>query len=109
MESNKIIKITLSLITLALWIIVLQNARIIKPVSKDIVLVGNTVDINGSVEVENTVDINGSVEVENTVDVNLDQVVGYQLVTTQRGMHIGVSSTENTVIPVDWGEIGITR
>ena len=90
---DKFVKMILISIAISLWVIVLQNFGILKPVSKSQVIVANTVDVSGSVSVDNT------------VDVNLDQVVGYDLVASQTGMYIGVNSTENTVIPIHWGTI----
>jgi hypothetical protein len=103
--NDKFGKVIAILITISLWVIVLQNFGILKPVSKSQVIVLNTVDIQGSVNVDNTVDVSGYVSVDNTVDVNLDQVVGYALVASEKGMYIGVNSTENTVIPIHWGAV----
>ncbi len=109
MNSRKLSNILLIFTVIALWIIVLQNANIILPISKEVVIIGNTVKVQGKVDVDNTVDIAGSVTIDNTVDVNLKEVVGYELVTSKNGMYIGVSSTENTIIPIHWGDISISR
>src|SRR3990172_2221576 len=103
MNSRKLSNILLIFTVIALWIIVLQNANIIPPISKEVVIIGNTVRVQGRVDVDNTVDIAGSVTIDNTVDVNLKEVVGDELVTSKNGMYIGVSSTENTIIPIHWG------
>ena len=91
------------LLVLGVWAIVLQNSGLIPPVSAPKVDVANTIRVRGSVDVDNTVDVRGS------VDVNLSEVVGHSLVSSQRGMYIGVNSTENTIIPIHWGEITISR
>ncbi len=101
------------LLVIGVWAVVLQNSGLIPPVSTPKVDVANTVQVRGSVDVDNTV----SVDVDNTVtvdtngpiDVNLAKVVGYSLVSSRQGMYIGVSSTDNTVIPIHWGEITISR
>lgn len=96
---DKFTKIILISIAISLWIIVLQNFGIIDPIKRNYVYIGNTLDVSGNVDVSGTVDIG------NTVDINLSEVVGYPLVTSKRGMFIGVNSTENTVIPIHWGSI----
>jgi hypothetical protein len=109
MASRKPLLFLLALATIALWIIVLQNARIIPPLKKEVVFIGNVVEVEGEVDVNNKVDIDGTVTIDNTVDVNLKEVVGNEMVCSERGMYVGVSSTENTVIPIHWGEISIAR
>ncbi len=101
MGESKTLTMLVFAITIALWILVLQNAGIIEPLNRAEVVVANTVDVWGSV------DVSGTVEVDNTVDVNLAEVVGSRLVKSKRGMYIGVSSTKNTVIPIHWGEVSI--
>ena len=77
--------------------------------------IGNTVGVQGTVnigkpvEIGNTVDVRGSVDVDNTLDINLAAVVGSRLVTSERGMFIGVSSTDNKIIPINWGSIDASR
>ena len=99
---NDLIRRTLPLylIVIGILVIALQNAGIISPHNPPKIVVTK---VFGSVEVEGTVDVG------NTVDVNLAAVVGTTLVQTQNGMQIGVNSTQNTVIPINWGEIEITR
>ena len=60
-------------------------------------------------EISGRVEIDGPVEIESpqAIDVNLSQVVGRNLVESKSGMFIGVSSTSNTVIPINWGEVSI--
>ena len=84
-------------------VIALQNAGIVVPYRQRTtpVSIADSVDV----EVGNTV----AVDVNNTVDVNLSEVVGAELVQSQTGMFIGVSSTKNTIIPINWGEISISR
>lgn len=97
MKHEKAILLLVSLLVIGIWMIVLQNTGLIPPI------------FIHKVDVVNTVDVSGSVDVDNTVDVNLAEVVGHSLLSSKRGMYIGVSSTENTVIPINWGEIAISR
>jgi multidrug efflux pump subunit AcrA (membrane-fusion protein) len=102
-------KLPLYLIAVGVAIIALQNAGIIRPLRTPYVAVAGSVAVTGSVDIDNTVDVTGSVDINNTVDVNLAEVVGTMLVQSKDGMAIGVSSTANTVIPISWGEISISR
>jgi len=95
----KFLKVIFISIAVSLWVIVLQNFGILKHVLKKQVTIANTVDVTGSI------DVSGYVSVDNTVDVNLDKVVGYDLISSKKGMYIGVRSTENTIIPIHWGTI----
>jgi hypothetical protein len=98
------LKIVLNLIlTIGVWVLVLQFAGIIPQHKIPLVRV------MGNVSVINTVGVTGSVDVDNTIDVNLSEVVGYGLVCSQQGMYIGVNSTKNTIIPIHWGEISVSR
>ncbi len=97
MKHEKALLLLVSLLVIGVWMIVLQNTGLIPPISMH------------KVNVVNTVDVSGSIDVDNTVDVNLAEVVGHGLVSSERGMYIGVSSTENTIIPINWGEIVISR
>jgi hypothetical protein len=90
----------LYLIAVGIIIIVLQNAGIIQPLHE------NTVTVR---KIEQTVDVSGRVDVSGDVDANISSVAGRYLVSSKAGMYIGVSSTENTVIPIHWGEISISR
>ena len=65
-------------------------------------------DVRMEVDVEN-ISQPVWVTLSDTVDVNLSEVVGRQLVESERGMYIGVNSVENTVIPINWGEVSIGR
>ena len=111
MKHEKVLLFLISLLIVGVWVIAFQNAGLISPVSTP------TVRVIGSVDVDNTVRVRGSVDVDNTVsidtfgalDVNIAEVVGHNLVSSKKGMYIGVSSTENTIIPINWGEIGISR
>jgi hypothetical protein len=69
------------LIALGVWLLVLQNAGLIPSVK--------------------------TVHAQGVMDVNIHSVVGRQLVESKKGMHIGVSSTGDTIIPVHWGEITV--
>jgi hypothetical protein len=109
MKYEKAFLVLVFFLVTGVWAIVLQNFGFIPPISKPRVNVDNTVDIRGSVDVDNTVDIRGSVDVDNTVDINVAEVVGYGLVCSKLGMHIGVNSTSNTIIPINWGEVSIGR
>ncbi len=94
------ITLPLYLISIGVAVIALQNAGVIPPHEQQKVVV---TDIGAAVEVR------GNVDVDNTVDVNLSQVVGHDLVESKNGMYIGVNSTQNTVIPINWGEVSIAR
>lgn len=68
-------KTLLWIIAIGVWLIVLQNLGII-PIEYRVAIpntidtyVVNTVDVQGSVDVENTVDVIGTVDVDNTVRV----------------------------------------
>lgn len=90
----------LYLIAVGIIIIVLQNAGIIRPLHE------NTVAVS---KIEKTVNVSGSVDVSGDVDANISSVAGHYLISSKTGMYIGVRSTENTVIPIHWGEISISR
>lgn len=90
----------LYLIAVGIFIIILQNAGVIRPLHE------NTVAVS---KIEQTVDVSGSVDISGDVDANISSVAGHGLVSSKTGMFIGVSSTENTVIPIHWGEISIAR
>jgi hypothetical protein len=92
------------------WVLVLQNAGVIPALRPQSVKVDGAVIVSGEVDVGNTVQIEGTVNVDNissTVDVNFAQVVGRDLVESERGMFIGVSSNDDRVIPVHWGEVSV--
>jgi hypothetical protein len=111
----------LYLIAIAVSVIALQNAGIIPSVKAPKVKIDGLVEVEGSVDVDNKVDVEVSntvdVEVSNTVDaiisdlveVDLSSVAGQGLVKSKQGMYIGVNSTENTIIPIHWGDISIYR
>jgi len=109
MKHEKTFLTLVMLLVLGVWAIVLQNSGLLPPILAPKVDVANTVWVRGSVDVGNTVDVRGSVDVDNTADVNLSEVVGHSLVSSKHGMYIGVSSIENTIIPIHWGEITISR
>jgi hypothetical protein len=97
--------VPLYLIVLCLIVIALQNAGFISPHKQQRVTVTRIEDAIDVASIERTVDVN----VADTVDVNLAEIVGTTLVRSKNGMNIGVNSTQNTVIPVNWGEISISR
>jgi hypothetical protein len=115
--------IALYFIAFGVGIIALQNAGIIPPVKAAVsrfdstipitARIEGTVPVTGSVNVGNIVTVQGSVDVDKPVslsapvDVNLSAIVGRQLVESQSGMYIGVSSISNTVIPIHWGEMTV--
>ncbi len=107
MKYEKVFLFLIVALAVGVWVIVLQNSGIIPRVETQYVKVANIVAVRGSVDVDNTVDVRGSVDVDNTVDMNLSEVVGYSLVTSKKGMHIGVISVNNTIIPIDWGEVDV--
>ena len=76
---NISLKATLILMTIGIWVIVLQNAGVI-PTSQKVRVV-NTVDTyvqggNIDADVNGYVDVSGSVSVDNEVDVNLEAING---------------------------------
>ena len=77
-SGNLLEKICLILITLGIWVIILQNAGII-PSKQNVYVKGGYLysTIDGEVEVTNTVDISGSVEIEDEVDVNIRKINGW--------------------------------
>ena len=105
MKHQKMFLVLLTLLVVGVWAIVLQNTGLIPPLSRPEVDVANTVRIRGSVDVDNTV----TLDTYRSIDVNLAEVAGYDLVSSERGMYIGVSSSDNKIIPVHWGEITISR
>lgn len=99
-------------LALGVWILVLQNAGLIPPLKRPVVSVSDPIEVRGVVNIANTVEIDGEVavsEIRETVNVNLSAVVGRDLVESKRGMYIGVSSADNKVIPIHWGEVSIFR
>jgi hypothetical protein len=70
-------KIFLLLITAGIWVIALQNAGVI-PTNQNVIVV-NTVDTHA--------EVSGTVSVDNTVDVNIQEINGYNTVTTGSGTH----------------------
>jgi len=67
----------LILLTVGVWLIVLQNAGIIPSKQKVYVKGGYLdADVTGSVEVSGSVDVSGSVGIDNTVDVNINEILG---------------------------------
>lgn len=88
-SKNISLKSILIFIGIGIWAIVLQNTDIIPK------LIGTengtqTVYVTGgniNADVDGTVDIRGSVDVSNTVDVNIQEINGYNTVTTGRGTH----------------------
>jgi hypothetical protein len=59
--------------------------------------------VDGSVEVPGTVDV----RVSDAVDVNLKQLMGYDFVSSEKGMFIGIESANKTIIPIHWGEVTV--
>lgn len=76
-SKNISLKAILIIIAVGIWITVFQNAGIIPTEQR--VRVTNTVDANANVI--------GEVEIENTVDVNIEEINGYNTVTTGNGTH----------------------
>jgi len=74
-SNNKSLKIILVLMTVGIWIIVLQNAGII-PTKQKVYVKGGYIDVSGRVDIDNTVQIRGSVDVDNTVDINIREIIG---------------------------------
>ena len=71
-------KVILIIMTIGIWVVVLQNAGIIP--TKNIVYVKGgyiEADVSGSVYVSGSVDVSGSVSIDNEVDVNLSSVNGH--------------------------------
>jgi hypothetical protein len=95
----------LYLICVGIFVIILQNAGIITPLKTSTV---NVSKIQSSVRVVGDVDVTGNVGIVGDVDANLNSIAGYGLVTSARGMFIGVNSISNTIIPINWGQISIT-
>ena len=100
--------IALYMIAIGVAVIALQNAGIIPPLKTGKTQIDGTVVVKGSVDVDNTVDVDVQ-NVTPTIDVNLSEIVGRQLVESVNGMFIGVTSTSNTLVPINWGEISIER
>ena len=79
----------LIVIAVGIWGLFMQNMGLFVP-SDDFtqkVRVVNTVDA----EIQNTVNVNGSVDVQNTVDINISQVNGWSTPSYDKG-HLGVST-----------------
>jgi uncharacterized membrane protein (Fun14 family) len=77
LSKSSFIKIILLLITAGIWVITLQNAGVI-PTNQDVKVV-NTVETHS--------EVSGSVSVDNIVDVNIQEINGYNTVTTGSGTH----------------------
>ncbi len=72
MEINsRFIKLTLTLITVGIWILIFQNAGIIPQANPQKIVADTTLRVTGSVDVDNTVFIKGS------VDANIESINGY--------------------------------
>lgn len=71
-KKNISLKAILIVIGVGIWAIVLQNAGII-PTNQNVYVKGGYIDadVSGSVRVDNTVDVNGS------VDVNIEAINGH--------------------------------
>jgi hypothetical protein len=122
--------IPLYLIAIGIACIGLQNAGIIRPYKLP------EITINGPVEVENPrfsqglnvyvknfddiadeeirVNVANVYEISDAfnldiLDVNLSSIAGQGIVNSKAGAAIGFESTKNTVIPINWGEISISR
>jgi len=90
-------KNTLSaLIAFGIWVLVLQNAGVIPPIT--------TV----KAESQRVLDVN-IVSSHQPLDINLHSVVGRDLVESKAGMSIGVSGADNTIIPIHWGEMTVAQ
>lgn len=76
-SKSNFMKIFLLLITAGIWVIALQNAGVI-PTNQNVIVV-NTVDTHA--------EVSGTVSVDNTVDVNIQEINGYNTVTTGSGTH----------------------
>jgi hypothetical protein len=70
-KNNKLLKWTLILLTIGVWILVFQNAGIFPRMSPQIVAVDSALLIKGEVDVNNTVFVKGS------VDANIESINGY--------------------------------
>jgi hypothetical protein len=88
----------LYLIAVGICIIILQNAGIIHPLNESTITVS---------KIKQSVTVSGDVSVLGDVNANLSSVAGYDLVSSKKGMYIGVKSVDNTIIPIHWGEISI--
>lgn len=76
--------VLLVIISVGVWVLVLQNFGLIPQVKDQVVYVaGGVIDAN----VNGNVGINGRVEIGNTVDVNIHKINGYNNVTTASGTH----------------------
>lgn len=89
-ESKQILinNILLVVIAVGIWGLFMQNMGIFVP-NDDYtqkVRVVNTVDT----EVQNSVNVNGSLDIDNIVDINIKKVNGYKTKTYNKG-HLGVS------------------
>ena len=96
----------LTIIALGIWVLVFQNAGLI-PAIPSVRAQANQA-ATGRVRVVGPVDVN-VIDIQQPLDVNLHSVVGRQLVESQGGMEIGVSSANNTIIPIHWGEISVVK
>lgn len=92
--SDRFFRVVVLAGVVGVWILVFQIAGL-----------GRTLR-TGPITVDGTVAID---KISTPVDVNLMQLVGNDLVASQQGMYIGVSSKDNTIIPIHWGEVSITR
>ena len=73
------LSVLLTAIAVGIWVIVLQNAGVVPPIP--------------------------TLRAQAPIDVNLYSVVGRPLVESKTGMLIGVSGANNTLIPINWGEV----
>ena len=127
------ITIPLYLIAIGIACIGLQNAGIIRPYKISQTAITGSVEVHNprfnrplDVNVRNFDDITDEelkVNVANASDisdafnlyeldglnVNLASIAGQELVTSKIGGAIGFQSTKNTVIPIEWGEVSISR
>lgn len=69
--NSRFIKLTLTLITVGIWVLIFQNAGIIPQVAPQRIIADTTLRVTGSVDVDNTVFIKGS------VDANIESINGY--------------------------------
>lgn len=116
----------LYLISFGLFIIILQNAEIIRPIKVKNVNISDTVDVRGSVKVRNTVDIQGEVTIDDSartskaIDVNVALIGGEQIFKSKTGNSIGFTGLESYrqsqgydrreyVKPINWGEIFLIK
>jgi len=86
--------ILLILLAVGIWVLILQNAGIIPPIMA----------VHAQTRV---VDVN-IVGADLPLDINLHSVVGRELIESSKGMYIGVSGVNNTLVPIQWGEVSIT-